>query len=185
MRRGIGADVCSPPDDFGKEVCGGYAKPGVALKLFAKGSPWTRAYLRGNVDAWYAGGRSARATLKFDEEVIVLSHRAPAKGTIVVSNDAPFEVIRLDGNCATLSSGELTLKRPPAPKYPVVPWRLLEVRVQKALESDPVVAEASTDFGNGCTEPTPACAKAGAKLTKAILDFMGRGGTIPTPATRR
>src|SRR5216684_3693450 len=72
---GAGDDVCSPPEEFTQEMCGGYAKPALALRLFANGSPWTRAYLRGNVDAWHAGAHSARVTLKFDEEVIVLSHR--------------------------------------------------------------------------------------------------------------
>src|SRR5690349_19807634 len=35
--QGAEDDVCYPPEEFAKEACGGYAKPAVALKLFAKG----------------------------------------------------------------------------------------------------------------------------------------------------
>src|ERR1051325_2335717 len=77
--------ICSPPLTFARDICGGFARPEIALKLFAKGSPWTRAYLRLNVDGWYAGGHSARVALKFDEEVVVLHHPNP-KGGIVIND---------------------------------------------------------------------------------------------------
>ena len=48
----------------------------VALALFAKSSPWTRGYLKGDVEAWNAsGGVSSGDKLLFDEEVIVLVRR--------------------------------------------------------------------------------------------------------------
>jgi hypothetical protein len=177
--------ICGPPIHFVKDVCNGFAKPDVALMLFAKSSPWTRAYMRLNVDAWYTGSRSARVLLKFDEEVIVLHHPNPAGGIIVNGAGAPFDVMRLDGRCATLSGEEVTLKRPPAPKHPAVPWRELDPRTREALLSDPAIAEASSTYDGGCTGPTPTCAKTGSKLTAAILDFMGRGGKIPVLLTRR
>jgi hypothetical protein len=176
--------ICAPPGTFVHDICNGFAKPDVALALFAKDSPWTRAYLRMNVDAWYAASRSARVTLKLDEEVIVLRH-PEAKGGIIVNSGAPFDVIRLDGNCATLSGEEVTLKRPPAPKHPVVPWRLLDPRMRETLLSDPAVAEASGNYESGCVEASPVCTKAGSKLTSAILAFLAHGGKLPVLASRR
>jgi hypothetical protein len=169
---------------FAKDVCGGFAKPDVALLLFAKGSPWTRAYLRLNIDAWYTGSRSARVALKFDEEVIVLHHPNAPGGIIVNGSGAPFDVMRLDGRCATLTGEEVTLKRPPAPKHPVVPWRQLDPRTREVLLSDPTVAQAIGGYED-CVEGSPACSKAGGKLTTAILDFMARGARIPVLATSR
>ena len=95
-------------------------KPDVAQSLFVKGSPWTRAYLRLNVDAWYTGSRSSKVTLKLDEEVVVLHHTNPAGGIIVNGAGGPFDVMRLDGTCATLTGEEVTLKRPRAPKHALV-----------------------------------------------------------------
>jgi len=180
------AGICSPPSGFAKDVCGGFAKPDIALVLFAKGSPWTRAYMRLNVDAWYTGSRSARVGLKTNEEVVVLHHPNPQGGIIVNGGGAPFDVIRLDGNCATLSSEEVTLKRPASPRHPVVPWRQLDPRTREALLADSAIAEASSSFDEGCADPTPpACAKAGVKLNAVILDFMARGGRIPLRLSRR
>jgi hypothetical protein len=177
--------ICGPPETFVKDVCGGYPKPDVALLLFAKGSPWTRAFLRLNVEAWYTGSRSARVGLKLDEEVVVMHHPNPTGGIIVNGGGERFDVMRLDGNCATLSAEEVTLKRPPSPKHPPVPWKQLDQRTRDALLVDPTVSEASSSYQEACASVAPACAKAGSKLTTAILDFMARGGKIPMVLSSR
>ncbi len=177
--------ICGPPEAFIKSVCSGSSKPDVALLLFAKGSPWTRAYLRLNVEAWYTGSRSARVAMKFDEEVIVLNHPNATGGIIINGGGAPFDVMRLDGSCATLSGEEVTLKRPPAPKRPPVPWQRLDPLTRTALLSDPAIAEAKSNYDEACTDKAPGCAKSSAKLTSAIFDFMARGGKIPMVATSR
>jgi hypothetical protein len=179
------AGICGPPIAFVKDVCGGSPKPDLALSLFAKSSPWTRAYLRLNVEAWYTGSRSSRVGLKLDEEVIVMHHPNSAGGIIVNGGGERYDVMRLDGHCATLSAEEVTLKRPPAPKHPTVPWKQLDARTRDALLSDPAVAEASTGYEEGCAGGATACAKAGGKLTLAILDFVSRGGKIPLLVTQR
>lgn len=176
--------ICGPPEPFVKAVCAGSRKPDVALLLFAKGSPWTRAYLRLNVEAWYTGSRSARVGMKFDEEVIVLYHPNPAGGIIINGGGAPYDVMRLDGSCATLSGEEVTRKRPPAPKHAPVPWQRLDPRTRDALLSDPAIAEASSSYDE-CADKVATCAKASGKLTTAILDFMARGGKIPMLAMMR
>src|SRR6185436_14415372 len=66
--------ICGPPPAFVRAACSGFARPDVALVLFAKGSPWTRAYLRLDVEAWYPARRSTKVSLKSNEEVIVLRH---------------------------------------------------------------------------------------------------------------
>lgn len=49
-----------------------------------KGTPFTRSYLTRDVDAWNAsGGRTHRATILFDEEVMVVQYRKAAAGGIV------------------------------------------------------------------------------------------------------
>ena len=178
--------ICSPPPGFVRRACGGFAKPDLALVLFAKGSPWTRAYLRLGVEAWYPASRSTKVALKPNEEVIVLYHPNPSGGIIVNGAGAPFDVIRLDGACATLAGDEVTLKRPSAPRHPSVPWRQLDPRVREALLSDPTVLETSAAYDEACREAaTAACAKASTKLTAAILDFTARGGKVPMLLTRR
>jgi len=178
------AGICGPPTPFVKDVCAGFAKPDIALVLFAKGSPWTRGYLRLNVEAWYTGSRSPKVGLKLDEEVIVLAHPNPVGGIIVNGAGGPFDIMRLDGRCATLTGEEVTLKRPPSPKHPPIPWKQLDPRTREALLADSSVSEASS-AADGCSDTTTACAKAGSKLTNAILDFIARGGKIPMLTARR
>jgi hypothetical protein len=180
------AGVCGPPGQFVQEICSGRPKPDAALVLFGKGSPWTRGYVRRNVEAWYTGSRSSKSALKSQEEVVVLHHPKPSGGIIVNGGGAPFDVIRLDGACATLGPDELSLKHPEAPKHPVVPWRQLDPRVKQALLADEPVAQASAAFDDGCRESeSPACAKANGKLTAAIVGFLARGGKVPTLVTWR
>jgi hypothetical protein len=178
--------VCAPPAEFVEEVCSGRGKPDAALVLFEKEAPWTRGYVKRNVEAWYTGSRSSKSAFKSHEEVIVLRHTSPTGGIIVNGGGAPFDVIRLDGACATLGADELTLKRPGAPWHPAVPWRLLDPRVKQALSADEPVARASSAYDDGCREASSAaCARAGAKLTQAIVGFLARGGKVPALVTWR
>jgi hypothetical protein len=114
-----------------------------------------------------------------------MHHPNSTGGIIVNGGGERFDVMRLDGNCATLSAEEVTLKRPPSPKHPPIPWKQLDQRTRDALLSDPTVAEASTNYDEGCSGGASACAKAGGKLTTAILDYMARGGKIPPLLTQR
>jgi hypothetical protein len=178
--------VCGAPDEFTHEVCSGRPKPDVALVLFAKGSPWTRGYVRRNVEAWYIGSRSSKSALMYQEEVVVLRHPNAPGGIIVNGGGGPFDVMRLDGACATLSPDEVSLKHLEAPKHPVVPWRELDSRVREALLADQPVSQASAAYDDNCRDSaSPACARAGTKLTAAILGFIARGGKVPTLVTWR
>lgn len=185
--------VCAPPHDFVERLCNGYPMPDVALRLFAKGSPFTRAYVNRNVEAWYTSGSAGtRAELVFDEEVLVLRHPKDTGGGIIVNGGGPpYDVLRWDGVCASLGGEEVTLKRPPAPKRPLVPWQHLEENVKEALLADATIAKAEATRRKECKGTTSlgmqsaACAKADDKLSAAIVEWVSHGGEVPLPQKRR
>ena len=133
-----GGDMCTTGAAFAGKVCDA-SQPDLPLVLFAKGSPWTRLYLKGDVDAWNAeGGAAARSKLAFDEEVIVLKRRTPPKGSaIVIGSGGGYQVMRWDGNCYSLDEGEVTTRRPPKAKHPILMWKyltLLSFRFEGEIE---------------------------------------------------
>ena len=89
-----------PDGAFVKRLCNG-SFPDVALVLMGKNTPFVRMYMKGDVEGWNAdGGASARARLRFDEEMLVLRRRSPpANGMVVGSGGAGYLVMRWDGNC--------------------------------------------------------------------------------------
>ena len=181
-------DVCSPGTDFANRVCN-FAQPDVALILFSKGSPWTRMYLKGDVDGWNAeGGASARAKLQFDEEVIVLKHREAPKGStaIVVGASGGYQVMRIDGNCYSLEEGEVTTHHPPRAKHPPIPWRYLTEKTRSALLDNASIKTAYDRRGRECKgasvgEVSLACEQADTALSNGIVDAVKTGFVIPTP----
>ena len=186
-----GTTACLPPGTFAKKLCGGIY-PEVALTMFAKGTPWTRVWLAGDVEAWNAsGGLTHRAKLAFDEEVIVLSrHGAGGSGGIVMTGAmASFDVLRWDGTCVSVMEGELTTRRPPAPKPAPVPWSRLEETTRRALLASPKVKTTHGVLDKACASVSSpaerkACEKADKAFANAVADFVRGGGMLPTPARR-
>ncbi len=181
------AKLCVAPRTFAKKLCSGIY-PEVALSLFAKGTPWTRLWLAGDVDAWNAsGGLTHRAKLAFDEEVIVLSkHGAAQTGGIVMTGSmASYDVVRLDGTCVSVMEGELTTRRPPAPKPAMVPWSRLEEPTRHALLASAKVKSMHDAFEKACnTGDKKACDKAERTFSQAILEHVRSGAVLPEPARR-
>ncbi|HVH45671.1 MAG TPA: hypothetical protein VM925_25125 [Labilithrix sp.] len=183
--------VCLPPEAFAKKLCGGIY-PEVALTLFAKGTPWTRIWLAGDVEAWNAaGGRTHPATLAFDEEVIVLSRRGPRPGaTIVVSGaSASYDVLRWDGTCVSVMEGEVTTRRPPSPKAASIPWGRLDEPTRRALLASPKVKTSHESLDKACgSGASPAdkktCEKADQAFAKAVASFVRGGVELPPPSRR-
>lgn len=181
--------VCLLAPAYAKRMCGGLY-PEVALAMFAKGTPFTRVYLAGDVEAWNAsGGRSHRARLAFDEEVLVLAKHAPGGsggGIVMTGMQASFDVLRWDGSCVSVMEGELTSKRPPAPKPAAVPVSRLEEGTRRALLAAPKVKSAHDAFGKACIAQgeKKTCDKAEQKLAHAIADYVRAGGSLPAPARR-
>src|SRR5262245_22570753 len=123
-------EVCLPDPKFAKRVCAANY-PSVALALFANGTPWTRAFLRGKTEAWNAsGGASENVQLEFDEEVLVLVRRKAGPNQIQVGSGSGYDVIRWDGTCVSLEGPELTFKRPPAPKTARVEFKSLDEKTK-------------------------------------------------------
>jgi hypothetical protein len=188
---GKGGKLCMPSAGYAKKLCGGIY-PEVALGLFTKGTPWTRVYLAGDVEAWNAsGGLTHRAKLAFDEEVIVLAKHAPGgSGGIVMTNaQASYDVMRWDGTCVSVMEGEVTTRRPPAPKPAEVPFSRLEETTRRALLAGPKVKATHEALSKACSAvSTPAqkkaCDKADHAFTAAIVDFVRGGGSLPSPARR-
>jgi hypothetical protein len=181
--------ICAPPKSFVQTLCGTYPKPELALVMFSKKSPFTRVYMNRNMEGWYTSGQqSTSAKLIFDEELIVLTHLKTNKNGIVIGSGAmPYDVLRLDGVCSSVESEAITHKRPPSPKYALVPWQHLEKNVKDALLADSGIAAAETARRKECKGTTslgvvsPKCAGADDRLSKAIVDYVKNGGEVPTP----
>ena len=181
------AKVCLAPRAFAKKLCSG-VYPEVALSMFAKGSPWTRLWLAGDVDAWNAsGGRTHRTQLAFDEEVVVLAkHGAAQTGGIVMTGAmASYDVVRFDGTCVSVMEGELTTHRPPKPKPANVSWSRLEEGTRHALLTAPKVKATHDAFEKACNmADKKTCEKAERSFTRAILEQVRSGAPLPEPSRR-
>jgi hypothetical protein len=181
------AKLCVVPKAFAKKLCSG-TYPEIALSMFAKGTPWTRLWLAGDVEAWNAsGGRTARTKLSFDEEVVILAkHGAAQAGGIVMTGAmASYDVLRFDGTCVSVLEGELTTARPPSPKPAFVPWTHLEEATRHALLASPKVKATEAAFEKACnTSDKKTCEKAERVFTQAVLEHVRSGAALPEPSRR-
>lgn len=179
--------LCMPPRAFVKRLCQSF-HPDVALVLFAKDSPFTRGYLTRDTEAWNAsGGVSSSDKMVFDEEVLILAHRAPDTGGMVVSGaGGGYDVLRWDGTCASLMSEEVRLQRPPQPKYAAIPWKSLDAKTRDALQADEKVGKVVAERRRECKGATMGsvslkCEKADKMMSTVIVEFVRNGGAIPSP----
>lgn len=173
------AAVCTPTSDFVDRLC---TKPhqDIALWLFAKGTPFTRLYLRGKMDE-----------LAFDEEVLALRFHGVPKGGIQVGNSTgSYDVLRWDGSCAMAVDAEMVTKsRPPKPRTARVQWHRIAGPTQDALiAASDAVKRARAKRGKECQgamsgDVSAACEKADASLIDAVVDYVRGGGAIPQPDT--
>ena len=186
------AKLCMPDRAYAKKLCSG-VYPEVALGLFGKGTPFTRVYLAGDVEAWNAsGGRTHRAKLAFDEEVLVLAKNGAAAmgGIMMTGAQNSYDVLRWDGTCVSIMDGELTTKRPPAPKPAELAFSRLEEPTRHALLEAPKVKATHAALGKACvisaTAPAnrKACEKADKAFSLAIVETVRNGATLPSPARR-
>jgi len=184
------AKLCLPAPAYAKKLCTG-SYPEVALGLFGKGTPWTRIYLAGDVEAWNAsGGRAHRAKLAFDEEIIVLAkHGANGGGIMMTGAQASYDVLRWDGSCVSVMEGEITTRRPPAPKPAEIQFSRLEESTRHALLAAPKVKATHEALFKACTSvASPVekknCEKADKAFASAIVEAVRGGATLPAPGRR-
>ncbi len=163
--------------------------PSFALYLFGNGFAFTRGYLTRRTQAWNAeGGASDNTFLEFDEEVLLLVERSADAGGMQVSGaGGSYEALRWNGSCVTLAKEELTLDKPPTPKFAKVEWRFLDDNVQAALREDKTIDSAVATRRKECKgavsgDVSLACVKADDRLTFVIVNHLRNGGKLPVPS---
>ncbi len=177
--------VCTPPRKFTEHLCLN-TPPGFPLTMFRKGSPWTRAYLRVNMEGWYAGAaRSHPQLLRQTEEVLILADRNKKGDGMQIEGAGSYDIYRWNGTCVSVMNDEVTLKRPPVPRASPIPWRRLEEDVRKVLLEDKGIAFQNDMRRKFCkpgkTDGRP-CKNAKRALTQLIAEFVRKGGEVPLPA---
>ncbi len=179
--------LCMPDPKFTKRMCNDHY-PSIALYFFGNGFPFTRAYLTRKTQAWNAeGGASDNDYLEFDEEVLLLAERGVDKNAMQVSGaGGGYMAMRWNGSCVTLAKEEVTLDKPPAPKYAKVEWRFLDDNVQAALREDKTINTAVQTRRKECKgavsgDVSLSCVKADDRLTQVVVDYLRKGGKMPVP----
>jgi hypothetical protein len=182
------AESCVMPTGFVKRMCAA-VWPDLALALFAKSTPWRRAYVAvKQADAFNGfGGPSSEEKLVFEEEVLIIGERKPNTGGMSVSGvGASYDLLRWDGSCATLSAQEVTLRKPPKAGHAKVPWRSLDESTQGALFKDDRVTKVATERKKECKgatmgEVSAKCEKAERALNDLVVEAVRNGIAIPIP----
>ena len=119
----------------------------------------------------------------------MLRVRAPATTGVVVGNGTTsYDVLRWDGFCYTLDSGEVTMKHPPKAKHPPLAFHRLSEATQTALLQDEKVKAARSKRGKECKgamtgDVTLACERADRALGEAVAGYVVSGGALPPPAS--
>jgi hypothetical protein len=178
---------CLPPAGFVKKLCQ-EVHPDLALAFFAKGTPFTRGYMRGAQDAFNGyGGVSSGDKLVFDEEVIVLSSRENKTGIEVSGASGQVDLLRWDGSCATVPAADVNYQLPPSPKTAAFEWKVLSDEMQTALLADENIAKLNKERRNECKgasmgDVSKKCVKLVEQLRVAVVSYVRSGaGTIPAP----
>jgi hypothetical protein len=175
------AKICTPPTSFVAKLCQ-TKSPDVALSMFRKSTPWTRAYLRRDMDAWYTGTRlSSPVKLVLDEEVIVVASRSGSSSGIQVSGSGSYDVYRWDGRCVSLMADEVSLRRPRLPESAPIAWNSLAEATRQALLDNREIKSRSTRQHDRCSENSsaPRCTEATAALVHLIAEYVRKGGKLP------
>jgi hypothetical protein len=180
--------LCMPDQKFTKRMCND-SFPSIALYMFGNGFPFTRGYLTRKTQAWNAeGGASDNSFLEFDEEVLLLAERGTDPNAMQVSGaGGGYMAMRWNGSCVTLAKEEVTLDKPPAPKFAKVEWRFLDDNVQAALREDKTINTAVQTRRKECKgavsgDVSLTCVKADDRLTQVVVDYLRKGGKMPVPS---
>jgi hypothetical protein len=180
---------CLPPAAFVKRLCSGFY-PDVALAMLAKGTPWSRGYLRvKSAEAWNAsGGVSSQDKIMFDEEFVLLTRREANTGGMTVSGaGGGYDVLRWDGSCASLQDEEVSLSVSPTPKNAKIPWKSLDDKIRDALLADEKINKVFTARRKECKgatigEVSSKCEKLDDQLSVVVVDYVRKGGSVPAPS---
>ncbi len=181
------AELCVPPPVFVERLCASrYAN--VALAMFHKDTPWTRAYVRvRKMEAWYVqAGHSRPHTLTFGEEVIIIADRSAGPGGIKVSGSGSYDVYRWDGSCVSVMSDEVSTRQPTNPAVPPIAWRHLDDGIRHALMEHRKIQFRNDLRVKNCKENEAAkkCLRARTGLSRMVADFVRHGrAELPLPSS--
>ena len=108
------------------------------------------------------------------------------------TDDGPVHAV--DRLSFTLGEGEVTTRRPPAPKHAPVAFRRLDAPTRTALLAVPTVRTGFDALTKACADSSASasgdatavtrCDRAEGALTGAIADFVRTGHALPPPARR-
>ncbi|MBM4359748.1 MAG: hypothetical protein FJ096_16720 [Deltaproteobacteria bacterium] len=179
--------VCLPPAYLARGLCN-EDFPTVALAMFAKGTPWTRAYSMTTSAAWNAsGGASSNEKMGMYEELVILRKRGGDTGGIQVSGVGnSFDALRWDGSCVTLQEGELAFQRPPKITSARVVLKRIELHVRDALKDAEPLAKLYQAHRKECKGVTMGkvsreCEKLDGQLSAAVAVYVREQGGLPEP----
>lgn len=187
-----GDSPCTAKPQWVKRLCED-VYPAVALYLFSQKSPFTHGYLSRKTRAVNASGgaTSGDEWLVFDEEVVLLYHRAADTGGMQVSGaGGGYDAMRLDGSCVTLGSDEVRLQQPPTPKYAKIPWRYIGEDMQDALLKDAGIKQTYIERRKECKGAfsgavSKKCVTLTDKLNATIVQAVTTGAVeLPQPEAR-
>jgi hypothetical protein len=180
-------EQCLPPPDFVDRLCKA-ANVGTAVRLFAKSSPFTRAYVRmREVRALnLRGGPSSDLPLTFAEEVLLLARHGGSED-IQVSGGGGYDVLRWDGTCATLSTDEIVTRLPAPPRHAPFAWKYLDDSVQEVLLKNAAIRSARATERKRChatsdAELSPSCRDAAERLNDYVVSAIRSGLELPIAA---
>ena len=176
--------LCTPPEAFVRAACK-RSSVELALAMFKKSTPWTRAYLRLRTEAWYTGSRlAAPVQLELDEEVLIVADRGGGRaGQAQIVGASSYDVYRWDGKCASVMADEVTLRRPSMPRAAPIPWRRLGDETRAMLLKSSDIKLRQTLARERCSEDSSAlrCTEATDALTQQIAGYVRRGGKLADP----
>jgi len=184
---GDSSSVCLPPAYLARALCN-EDYPTVALAMFARSTPWTRAYSTTTSAAWNAsGGASSNERMAMHEELLILRKRgADSSGIQVSGAGTSYDVLRWDGSCVTLQDGELTFQVPPKIASARVVLKRLELHVRDALKDAPELAKLYQSHRKECKGVTigdvsKECEKVDGQLSVAVASYVRERGGVPEP----
>jgi hypothetical protein len=175
--------ICTPPQEFTKRLCQ-RSTPDLALTMFHKQMPWTRAYVGRDMEAWYTEGRSRPRELKRGEEVLIVAHRSSAGSIQVNGASGSYDVYRWDGTCVSVMANEVTLFGPAQPKVAPINWRRLDDHIRDKLVEDKRIKHRNKARLKNCrsSKANPRlCERAQGGLSRMIAEYVRRGGDVPQP----
>ncbi len=177
---------CVPPPGWVRRLCED-VYPDVALHMFRPGTPWKRLYMVARAEPFNASGGASLLGDKLEpgEEVIALKRRDGNSG-VQVGDTSGYDVLRLNGSCATIHDGDFSAKKPDDVVYSKLEWRRIGLPLRNALEASPDVSAAYEARRKACKGQNLGivaadCERNDRALADEVVRYVLAGKTLPPP----